>query len=64
VRIHIRSRCIRAHQRHIVKWSHQKAIIKQPQFIATEGVPGVEVVDRNNEPEVKWVSVVEDESAI
>jgi hypothetical protein len=28
-------------------------------FIATEGVQGTEVVDRNNEPEVKWVSILE-----
>ena len=26
-------------------------------FIATEGVQGTEVADRNNEPEVKWVSI-------
>jgi hypothetical protein len=28
-------------------------------FIASEGVQGSEVVDRNNEPEVKWVSIHE-----
>jgi hypothetical protein len=27
-------------------------------FIATEGTQGTEVVDRNNEPDVKWVSVL------
>ena len=28
-------------------------------FISTEGVQGTEVADRNNEPDVKWVSVIE-----
>jgi hypothetical protein len=33
-------------------------------FIATEGVQGTEVVDRNNEPEVKWVSILENTRSV